>query len=257
MGVTGTDPLQDARLLATVLRWWDEAGVDTLVEAAPQPWMGRAAASQTPPSLTDSGTAVAAPLVATPPPARPVALPEDLDALQLWLAQDGSIPEAGPPERRLPAFGKPGARIAIFTDMPESGDAEAGHLLSGAVGVLFDAMLKAIGLGRDDVYCAPLCPGRPPSGRLAETSLPRLGEIARHHIGLSGAGIVWALGQATSRALIGVDATMSMDKFGQNINHFGGSVPCIVSLHPRLLLQAPQRKALVWKDMQILIGDMN
>lgn len=255
MGVTGTDPLQDARLLAAALRWWDEAGVDTLVDETPQPWLGRPAIGQAPQS--GAATEAAAALATAPSPPPPVALPDTLDALQAWLAQDGAIPEAGPPGRRLPAFGRPGSRIAIFTDMPESGDVEAGHLLSGAVGTLFDAMLKAIGLGRDAVYCAPLCPGRPPSGRLAEASLPRLGEIARHHIGLSGARIVWALGQATSRALIGVDATISMDKFGQNINHFGGSVPCIASLHPRLLLQAPQRKALVWKDMQMLIGDEN
>jgi uracil-DNA glycosylase family 4 len=253
--VTATDPLEDARLLAAALRWWEAAGVDTLVEADPQPWLGRAPAPQVSAISAVSGSIPAASVAASPPTQQ--ALPETLAALQLWLAQDPMIPEAGPPDRRLPAFGQAGSKIIIVTDMPENGDVEAGHLLSGPVGALFDAMLKAIGLGRNDVYCLPLCPGRTPTGRLAETALPRLGDIARHHIALAGADIVWALGQATSRALIGVDTTMSLDKFGQNINHITGKVPCIASLHPRLLLQAPQRKSLVWKDMQMLIGEVN
>jgi uracil-DNA glycosylase len=54
-----------------------------------------------------------------------------------------------------------------------------------------------------------------------------------------------------------VDATTSLDKFSQNINHIRGNLPCIASLHPRLLLQAPQRKAAVWKDMQALVEGLN
>ena len=252
--MTATDPLEDARLLAAALRWWEAAGVDTLVEADPQPWLGRAATPQFSGISADSGAVPVAQIAARAPVQQ--ALPETLIELQTWLAQDTAIPEAGPVERRLPAFGQAGSKIVIVTDMPENGDVDAGHLMSGPVGVLFDAMLKAVGLGREDVYCLPLCPGRTPTGRLAETALPRLGEIARHHIALAGAERVWALGQATSRALIGADTTMSLDKFGQNINHFRGKVPCIASLHPRLLLQAPQRKALVWKDMQMLIGEL-
>ncbi|MFM7028115.1 MAG: uracil-DNA glycosylase family protein [Chakrabartia sp.] len=263
--MTGTDPQYEARLLAAALRWWEDMGVDTLVEDEAQPWLGRAAPAQhsdilanpgpVPDPVSTSRPAVAAPPVA--PMAAPLALPETLEALQLWLAETPDLPEAGPPHQRLASFGTAGARIAIVTDMPEAGDAAAGQLLSGAVGTLFDAMLKAIGLDRSQVYCFALCPGRPPTGRLGDESLGALGKIARHHLALAGAERVWALGQATSRALIGVDATASLDKFSQNINHFRGNVPCIASLHPRLLLQAPQRKALVWKDMQMLIGDMN
>lgn len=263
--MTGTDPQYEARLLAAALRWWEDMGVDTLVEDEAQPWLDRAAPAQ--PSISIGVQAPAPepslaqrPAAATPPdgaPTAPLALPETLEALQLWLAETPDLPDAGPPHQRLAGFGPAGARIAIVTDMPEAGDAAAGQLLSGAVGTLFDAMLKAIGLDRSQVYCFALCPGRPPTGRLGDAALAQLGHIARHHLALAGAERVWALGQATSRALIGVDSTASLDKFGQNINHFRGNVPCIASLHPRLLLQAPQRKALVWKDMQMLIGDLN
>lgn len=254
--MTGINAPADSRLLAAALRWWEEMGVDTLVEDAPQPWLGRVAVAATrleeAAPAASAGPAVAAPTVAVA--AAP--LPETLAEFQAWLARDPDIPEAGPAERRVAPFGGPEAKIAIVTDMPESGDVEAAQLLSGDVGRLFDRMLAAIGLDRQSVYCFALCPGRPPTGRLADAALPRLGEIARHHIGLIGADRVWLLGQSTSRAIVGADVTTSLDKYSQNINHFRGNVPVIASLHPRLLLQAPQRKASVWKDMQALIGEV-
>jgi DNA polymerase len=186
----------------------------------------------------------------------PRALPDNLADFVTWMMTDPSVPEAGPPTLRLRPFGTAGAPLLIVTDMPELGDADSGQLMSGAVGQLFEAMLAAMGQDRQSVYCLPLCPGRPPTGRLPNSALKDLGDLACHHIALAEPKAVWLLGQATSRALIGADSTATLDKIGQNINHFRGKVPCIASLHPRLLIQAPQRKASVWKDMQVLIGGL-
>ena len=245
----------DPRLVAAALRWWDDMGVDTLVEDAPQPWLGRAAKAVDPQiSEPHAGAAVSPPPVVEAPLAP---LPQSLEALVDWLMQDAAVPEAGPADRRLRPFGTPGAAITIVTDMPEPGDAEAGMLLSGNAGQLFDRMLAAIGLDRSSVYCLPLCPGRPPTGRLSPSALTRLGDIARHHVILAAPKRVWLLGQATSQALLGEDATIFADKMGADMKHVAAGLPCIASLHPRLLLQAPQRKAAVWKDMQALIGGMS
>ena len=248
----------DPRLVAAALRWWDDMGVDTLVEDAPQPWLGRAAKPVDPLVTAEeprfSGSNAPPPVVAEAPLAP---LPQSLEALVDWLMQDPAVPEAGPADRRLRPFGMPGAAIAIVTDMPEPGDAEASMLLSGEAGRLFDRMLAAIGLDRSCVYCLPLCPGRPPTGRLSPSALARLGEIARHHLVLAAPQRVWQLGQATSQALLGEDATTSPDKMGADMKQVAEGLPCIASLHPRLLLQTPQRKAAVWKDMQALIGGMS
>jgi DNA polymerase len=245
----------DPRLVAAALRWWDDMGVDTLVEDAPQPWLGRAAKAVDPQiSAPHAGAAVSPPPGAEAPLAP---LPQSLEALVDWLMQDAAVPEAGPADRRLRPFGTPGAAITIVTDMPEQGDAEAGMLLSGNAGQLFDRMLAAIGLDRSSVYCLPLCPGRPPTGRLSPSALTRLGDIARHHVTLAAPKRVWLLGQATSQALLGEDATIFADKMAADMKHVAAGLPCIASLHPRLLLQAPQRKAAVWKDMQALIGGMS
>lgn len=258
--MTGTDSPTDPRLLAAVLRWWEEMGVDTLVEDAAEPWLGRAAVAEAPPPGAVQPPQDSPRAVASPPPPAPVAppapLPDTLEDFVAYLANDPMIPEAGPPAQRLSPFGTPGARIAIITDMPEAADVMAGTLFSGDVGRLFDAMLAAIGLDRASVYGFALSPGRPPTGKIADAALPRLGELAAHHAALAGAERVWCLGQATSRALLGADMTLALDKFDQNINHFRGKLPCIASLHPRLLLKAPQRKAAVWKDMQMLVRDL-
>lgn len=244
--VTEAQTIANPRLVAAALQWWDDMGVDTLVEDEAQPWLGRVAVASAP------ATARAKPAEA---PA-PAALPATLDALVAWLMTDADVPEAGPPHLRLPPFGTPGAAITIITDMPEQGDAESGGLLSGDVGRLFDRMLGAIGLDRTQVYCFPLMPGRPPTGRPAVEALARLGEIAKHHLGLVNPQAVWLLGQATSRALLGLDATAT-HKLDQKINHIRSTVPAIASLPPRLLLQNPQRKAAVWQDMQMLIGGLS
>ncbi len=248
----------DPRLVAAALRWWDDMGVDTLVEDAPQPWLGRTAkpvdllvTSEEP---RFSGSDAPSPMAAEAPLAP---LPASLEALVDWLMQDPAIPEAGPADRRLRPFGTPGAAIAIVTDMPEPGDAEAAMLLSGDVGQLFDRMLAAIGLDRSSVYCLPLCPGRPATGRLSPSALARLGEMARHHLALAAPKRVWLLGQAASHALLGEDATTSPDKMGADMKQVAEGLPGIASLHPRLLLQAPQRKAAVWRDMQALIGGVS
>lgn len=248
----------DPRLVAAALRWWDDMGVDTLVADAPQPWLGRAAKPVDPLVTAEeprfSGSNAPPPVVAEAPLAP---LPQSLEALVDWLMQDSAVPEAGPADRRLRPFGSPGAAIAIVTDMPEPGDAEASMLLSGDAGQLFDRMLAAIGLDRSRVYCLPLCPGRPPTGRLSPSALTRLGDIARHHLTLAAPQRVWLLGQATSQALLGEDATTTPDKMGADMKHVAEGLPCIASLHPRLLLQTPQRKAAVWEDMQALIGGMS
>ncbi len=259
--MTTTDSSSDPRLLAAALRWWEEMGVDVLVEDEAEPWLGRLAVAEArragpfDEAVVASRSSAHVPAASLAPP--PAPLPQTRAELVAYLATDPDIPEAGPPTQRLAPFGTPGAPIAIITDMPEPGDAVAGELFSGDLGRLFDAMLAAIGHSRSSVYGFALCPGRPPTGRIDDAALPRLGELAAHHAAVSGASRVWLLGQATSRALLGADVTLSLDKSDQNINHIGGKLPCIASLHPRLLLKAPQRKAAVWKDMQMLVKGLS
>lgn len=230
----------DARSAASLINWWCDAGVDVLVEDAPQPWLDRAK------------RATVAPQAAAPEPT----IPGSLDALMQLIMHDESLPGAGPASRRVAPFGKVGAPLMILTDMPELTDVDAGHLISGELGPLFDKMLSAINFDRESIYCASLCPARTPSGRIDDADLPRLAALAKQHIHLAAPKRLWLLGQSTSRAILGAEVVGIQGKL-HLFNHNGSNVECVASLHPQLLLKNPGHKALVWQDMKLLVGGIS
>lgn len=229
---------------ASLIGWWQDAGVDVFVDETPVPWLERG---------KPIAKATAQPASQFPHTQAP--LPKTLDALTSWLMTDPDIPEAGDTSRRISASGTPGAALMVMIDMPETGDHQAGALLSGECAALFDNMLKAIGHTRASIYLAALCPGRPVTGRLPDTILPRLAEIARHHIALSVPKRLWLLGSTVSRALLGVDDVASTGNL-HDFNHETVNIPTVVSFAPRFLLDNPAQKSRVWADMQVLIKGM-
>jgi uracil-DNA glycosylase len=232
----------DPHNAASILRWWRDSGVDALIDETPTPWLGRATRPTAPAPVTAKR--------------RETPFPNTLASFSAWVNTTEDIPALGPKAQRLGAFGTPTAPLMIVTDMPETVDVEAGGLFAGQVGVLFDNMLAAMGLSRNDIYCAPLSPSRPPSGQLDEEGVTALGLIARHHIRLAAPKVVWLLGQSTSRAVLGVDVAGTQTKL-QNINQEGVIMNSVASLHPRLLLQHPKRKAKAWADMQMIVEELN
>jgi uracil-DNA glycosylase len=224
--------------LASAISWWVGAGVDCVVEEAPTLWLGRGESPIATPTVAE--------VVA------PAAMPHNLAALTQWLMTNQEIPDAGPAQRRVAPSGDSASGFMILIDMPEAGDADAGHLLSGEVSELVDRMLGAIGRDRNSVYIASLSPGRTPTGRLSDAGTDRLTEIARHHVALVKPDKLWLMGRAASRAMIGVDDVMGRGSL-HVVNHQGGMTAAITSAHPRVLLQTPKRKAEVWADMQRLI----
>jgi uracil-DNA glycosylase len=235
---------QSTATIVSLLSWWHEAGVDLLVDEQPGSWLDR---------RTPTGTAVPVPIA--DPQAVSAALPDTLAALVAWLQTSPDVPDAGSPDRRIVANGVADADLMIITDMPEVGDHDVGHLFSGPLGRLFDAMLAAIGRDRHSVYIVPLCPGRTATGQISKTAMVRLSEIARHHIALVVPKRLWLLGSTASRAILGMDDVASAGNL-HDFNHATVKVPTVASFAPRFLLENPAQKAKVWADMQALIKGM-
>ena len=231
-----------ASSVSNLLGWWRDAGVDTLIDEAPVPWLARGKAAELPTASVATVERVVPKEV----------MPDDLDAFVGWLMSANAIPDAGPTARRVPPSGAAGAEIMVIIDMPEAGDAEAGNLIAGEVGALFDKMLGAIKRSRADIWLATLSPGRSPTGRLNPQSEARLAEIARHHIALVAPKRLWVMGEAASRAILGMEMRAARDSL-HNFNHESGTVAVVASYHPRFLLQNPARKSQAWADMQMLI----
>lgn len=228
-----------APLATSLFGWWHDMGVETLVDETPVAWLDR---GRPPGRAAPQGTEPAE-----------IRMPSTHPVFVRWLLESPDIPEAGPPARRIAASGDPLSDLMVMVDMPEPGDAEAGLLLTGEAGALFDKMLAALKRNRDSVYLAALCPGRAPTGMIPPSSLDALAAMARRHIGLTGAKQLWLMGSAVSRAILGMEmaaARGTLHKF----NHDHGSVDVVASFSPRFLLQSPRRKADAWADMQLLIG---
>jgi uracil-DNA glycosylase len=225
--------------VASALAWWRDAGVDTLVDEAPTPWLARARPGVREPSTVGSIRPDAAPL------------PDTREALVSWLETDPDIPEAGPPSQRMAVSGNPDAKLMIVIDMPAPGDVEAGRLLATEVGDMFDKMLGSIDHDRASCYIAALCPGRVPTGRLSPDSYARLGDIARRHIDLAAPEQVWLMGDAVSRAILGMEMLEARGRL-HRIKAVNETIEAVVSYSPLFLFRSPRRKADAWADMQML-----
>lgn len=236
MTMVSTSP--DSAAIRSALSWWTLAGVDQLVDEAPLGWLTR-------------GKKIAPALSEAEP--QPAVVPKTREALVAMLNGDEALVEAGPVARRIAASGNPESDLMVVIDMPELRDHEAGHLISGEAGELFEKMLGALNLSRDKCYIAAICPARPAGGVLTEAALAQLGGLARDHIAMTGASRLWLMGQTVSRAILATDFAEARGNL-QNFNHNGQNKTAVVSFSPRMLLQSPGRKRAAWDDMQMLMA---
>jgi DNA polymerase len=233
----------DAALAADAyLAWWSLAGVDCAIGEEPVDWLRPVVRAPSP---------LNAPLAAPAPPQRPATL----DAFHLWLAKDDSHPESHwAPGRAILPTGAEGARLMVITDMPDPADMTAGALFADRAGTLFDAMLRAIGLNRDDIYLTAMALARPPGGLLDADDTARLVERMRAQVALVRPTRLLLLGDRTARAFLPTGDSNPHDPL-RSFNHEGGNVPVAATFHPRLLLTQPAAKAECWRTLQCLIED--
>lgn len=248
-GPVGTLADNFAAEAAALIGWWRLAGVDTAVTETPFKWLGDAG----PVPLR----AAAAAIPAVPPVERP---PATLEAFTAWL-MTADLPEAGPPGRRVPPAGDPGSGLMILTDLPELADIDEQRLIGGALAPMFDRMLALMGRTRETIWLASLSPGRPPTGRIGEDAIDRLGDIARHHVALVRPRRLWLMGKAASRAILGMDDTAAAGRLHPiNLsvtatdNKAETKTDVIATAHPKLLDGSKELKRRAWMEMQRLIA---
>jgi uracil-DNA glycosylase len=234
-----SSPVQH-EIVRSALDWWIDAGVDTLVDETPVPWLARGKAK-----------------IAAQPAAAPVQkTAATLHELTAQLAIHSALDAFSSPAQRIVASGNHQADLMVMIDMPETDDAATGTLISGEAGALFEKMLAAIALDRAQCYIAAYCPARLPGGSIPGELIDPLSDFARRHVALAAPKKLWIMGMAASRALIGADAV-----FGQGrkrlINYEGSTVEAVASFSPRMLLQQPKRKAAAWADMQALMRGLD
>lgn len=237
--------------IASLIGWWEDAGLDVLVDEAPRDWLARPEQ----PALMAVSSAISARQSAAAAPAKPVStpapgFPETLPAFQSWLATSEKI--SMPLAARVAASGDPASGLMVLIDLPEAEDPATGRLLSGAAGDLFDKMIGAMGRDRDGLYLSAMAPGRPAGGYVDRAQGVLFGQLARHHVALAKPRALLLMGEQPSRTFLNLGFVEARGRV-HDVQLPGGAISAVATFHPRTLLQHPQQKRRAWEDLQLLM----
>jgi uracil-DNA glycosylase len=144
----------------------------------------------------------------------------------------------------------PQARLMIVGEAPGADEDRLGEPFVGRAGQLLTAMLRAIGLGRGQVYIANILKCRPPGNR---DPLPEEAACCEpfllRQVALVRPRVILAAGRVAAQHLL-----KSSDPVGRlrGQQHRLGDIPLLVTYHPAYLLRSPEEKAKAWQDLQHL-----
>jgi DNA polymerase len=148
--------------------------------------------------------------------------------------------------------GRRDADLFVIGEAPGADEDRQGEPFVGRAGQLLNAMLKAIGLPRNDVYIANILKCRPPNNRdpqpdEASACTPYL----VRQIGLVKPRAMLAVGRIAAQWLLQTDAPIG--RLRGRVQHFGeAGTPLVVTYHPAYLLRSPSAKATAWADLCIV-----
>ena len=137
----------------------------------------------------------------------------------------------------------------VVGEAPGADEDQAGEPFVGRAGQLLNAMLRAIGLAREQVYIANVLKCRPPGNRD-----PRPGEVReclpylRRQIELVAPRVILCVGRIAAQNLLGTELPVGRLR-GQVHALHGVDAPVVVTYHPAYLLRTPAEKRKAWADL--------
>jgi DNA polymerase len=151
--------------------------------------------------------------------------------------------------------GRRDAGLLIIGEAPGAEEDRQGEPFVGPAGQLLNAMLRAIGLPREQVYIANILKCRPPGNRdpkpeESATCTPYLDR----QIALIRPRAILVLGRIAGQWLLQSESPIGRLR-GQVLRYGDPGIPLVVTYHPAYLLRSPLAKAKTWQDL-CLIRDM-
>jgi DNA polymerase len=142
------------------------------------------------------------------------------------------------------------AEWLVVGEAPGAEEDRRGEPFVGRAGQLLNAMLRAIGLAREQVFIANVLKCRPPNNRD-----PLAGEVSEcwpfleQQIALLKPKIMLVVGRIAAQNLLKTDVPLG--RLRQKVHEFGESrVPLVVTYHPAYLLRTPADKRKTWEDLK-------
>ncbi|MGQ9495676.1 MAG: uracil-DNA glycosylase [Thermoanaerobaculaceae bacterium] len=147
--------------------------------------------------------------------------------------------------------GDPKASVVFVGEAPGAEEDRQGEPFVGKAGQLLNAMLRACGLQRHQVYIANIVKCRPPGNRDPEDDeaaacLPFL----RRQLSMIAPQVIVLLGRVAARHLLGARGPIS--SFRGQWQRWEG-VDVLPTFHPAYLLRNPLAKRDAWEDLKLLM----
>jgi uracil-DNA glycosylase family 4 len=143
----------------------------------------------------------------------------------------------------------------IVGEAPGAEEDRQGEPFVGRAGRLLDAMLRAVGLDREQVFIANILKCRPPRNRdpqpaEVEQCMPYL----RRQIELISPALILCVGRIAAQNLLATDTPLG--RLRGSLHRLETGVPVIVTYHPAYLLRSPGEKRKAWEDLKLVIGTL-
>lgn len=149
-------------------------------------------------------------------------------------------------------IGRPDADLMIIGEAPGADEDRQGEPFVGRAGQLLNAMLAAIGLGREEVFIANILKCRPPNNRdPAASETACCTNYLQRQIELVAPRAVLALGRISAQHLLKSDQAIGRLR-GKVLSFGAKQVPIVATYHPAYLLRTPSAKAKTWQDLVLV-----
>jgi DNA polymerase len=145
--------------------------------------------------------------------------------------------------------GDPGARWMFIGEAPGAEEDKQGEPFVGRAGQLLTAMIRALGLRREEVFIANVLKCRPPGNRDPKPSEAAScrGYLERQ-VALVNPTLIVAVGRIAAQSLLATETPLA--KLRGKVHSFGARAwPLVVTYHPAYLLRSPGEKRKAWQDL--------
>jgi DNA polymerase len=147
--------------------------------------------------------------------------------------------------------GNRAARLMVIGEAPGAEEDRQGEPFVGRAGLLLNAMLRAAGFERGEVFIANVLKCRPPHNRdPSDEEAGRCLPYLRRQIELVGPAAILCVGRIAAQRLLGTDAPLG--RLRGRVHDLEG-VPVVVTYHPAYLLRSPGEKRKSWEDLKLAL----
>ncbi len=180
----------------------------------------------------------------------------DWDGLQARVAECRSCGLCDSRTQTVFGVGSRSADLLIVGEAPGAEEDRQGEPFVGRAGQLLTAMLRAIGLEREQVFIANILKCRPPGNRNPSADEARACRgFLNRQVELLQPKLILSLGGVSAHSLLDTDEAVGQLRRRQHsLGEIG--LPVLVSYHPAYLLRRPQEKAKSWEDLQRVAGTL-